>query len=74
MPVENTHAFENKVSAMLSKVKGVNVGGGTDKVNPKYTTKIKWGINDIEQGHIVRDTGEKEYLKKIQELMNLSRK
>ncbi|WP_249927471.1 DNA/RNA non-specific endonuclease, partial [Heyndrickxia sporothermodurans] len=30
-PVENTHAVENKVSAMLSKAKGVNVGKGKVK-------------------------------------------
>ncbi|MGY4112846.1 hypothetical protein [Aeribacillus pallidus] len=28
VPAENTHAVENKIQAWLSKMNGINVGGG----------------------------------------------
>ena len=47
---------------------GVAKGTG----NSKYTTKIKWGINDIEARPYGKGYWGKRIPQKIQELMNLS--
>ena len=65
-------AHDASKASIQSRISNLESGGVKGTSNSKYTTKIKWGINDIEARPYGKGYWEKEYLKKIQELMNLS--